>query len=969
MNGLLKFRLRLGLVRSNPANLFLLILLILFITRLGLAQTPPLLPCQEETPTFTGIPEQTLCEQYPNFSCEIQIGAGTPFPKSSLLGSATLSGNVCVVGDFEVDVPFTFLNALVKINPGVTIAVKPSPNGYDVGSSLGINNSKLFACTGLWKSITLGHLSSISSWNNSVIEDAETAIYATGFCALSIQQTTFNRDRVGIELFTPFPNIWVPGPIMWGFFGNQFTCTAPLNGTANEITQAGMKLRDSDLFPFYGNTDNTFRGIINGIVAESTGSTFLDQCNVFVNNYNFISIRDKGIDFEGRSLDVRNSTFEGIAKHGIYFHESSFLNLINNEFYMRELTTPMIFRYMVQVQGPKADNNLSISGNYFYTEGQLFNWNIFAIQFNSTGNSRFVASISENTFDLFNASLEIAGDASHGISIWGAIASDSDIDIENNDFNVNTFILNNNRGIDAWYGSKHNIHVIGNHFTGGGTHIDFWGSPNGGANDISDNTIDPSSDFGLGMFIHDFPQTTICSNTNNGASNVGYLLRGQNQGTVFSGNHTYGCWQHTFWITGDQPVIGQQIHNGNEWGPAIVPNNGFNFFVRPFLQHNDPDPDIVNMSQFQIHTPQSVWDGSQYTFFSPFHPATQEIVPDFNDEFFLQTSGTPTVNCLSQLQAPDEVDLMIANGSFAATIVNQGSVFDAKRFLYKKLMENPAYQSAHASFATFLSAELNTSVGKFYQLEKAIDDAHRLSAGDKVTLDNLRTQRAALEQQIGQEGASQGQLLGHIAQIKSLDSTAYAILAQHEAAKGSALIAALSIWQTISPQNVFEQYRKDVLGIYLTAQTQQDGILTEGQAEDLQDIAKLCSEAGGSAVYLAQGFLPECDRAEIMAIIEQCHEVPEAEPRDNTDARLILISEDARAQVSPNPARDWVNIVSVRQMEGRAELYSLTGQLVASRHIIFGDNPLHFDLNSGVYVLRIIYDNGDVSSHKLVVNK
>lgn len=168
---------------------------------------------------------------------------------------------------------------------------------------------------------------------------------------------------------------------------------------------------------------------------------------------------------------------------------------------------------------------------------------------------------------------------------------------------------------------------------------------------------------------------------------------------------------------------------------------------------------------------------------------------------------------------------------------------------------------------------------------------------------------------------------------------------------------------------MYEQYRKDVLGVYLTAQTQQGGLLTEGQVEDLQDIAKLCSEAGGSAVYLAQGFLPECDRAAIMDIIEQCHELPEAEPRENADARHILISEDAQVQVSPNPTHDWVNIISVRQMEGRVEVYALTGRLVAARIIAFGENPLRFDLPSGTYILRVIYENGDTLSHKLVIIK
>ncbi len=967
MNGLLNCRLHSGQVRSNPANLFLLILVTFLTAGFGFAQMPPLLPCQEETPTFMGSPEPTLCEQYSNFSCEIQIGGGTQFPKSSLLGTASLSGNVCIVGDFEVDVPLTFVDTIVKINPGVTIAIAPSPNGYDVGSSLGINNSKLFACSGLWKGITLGPLSSVGTWNNSVIEDAETAIFASAFCALSVQQTTFNRNRVGIELFTPFPNIGVPGPVMWVFTGNQFTCTAPLNGTANEITQVGVKLRDADLYPFFANGNNSFRGLIRGIVAESSGSNAFAFCNVFANNYNFISIRDKGIDFKGRRLYVRNSTFEYIAKHGIYFHESSFLNLKNNKFYIRELTTPMVFRYMVQIKDPKADNNLNISDNYFYTEGQLFNWVVWGIHMTSGGNSTFRAAINHNVFDLYNASFEISGHPSRAIQIEGNISSDSDIDIEANEFNVNPFILNHSRGIAAIYGTKHNIHVIGNHFTGGGTHIEFWGSPNGGANDISDNTIDPSSDFGTGMFVHDFPNTTICSNTNNGASNVGYLLWGQNQGTTFSGNDTRGCWQHAFWITGDQPVIGQQIHNGNEWYPAIVFNNGFYYYVRPRLEHMDPT--VVEMSKFKVHTPQSIWSGSHYTYFSEYHPATDQLIPDVNDEFFEQTDGTPTVNCISQLTEPDEVDVQIASGGFEANVTNQGSVFDAKRFLYKKLMENPAYQSAHSSFAAFLFAEQNSSVGKFYRLEKAIDDAHRLNANDKAALDNLQTQCEAIDQSMAQQGATQSQLLGYIAQRKSLDSIAYAILAQHEVNKTAVLSNAVLIWQSISPQNVFEQYRKDVLGIYLTAQTQQDGLLTEGQVEELQDIAKLCSEVGGSAVYLAQGFLPECDRAEIMAPIEQCHEVPEYQERNNALSNHIRISEDAQVQVSPNPARDWVNIVSVRQMAGRAELYSLTGQLMATTPISFGDNRLRFDLHSGVYILRVVYDNGDASSHKLIVNK
>ena len=217
--------------------------------------------CPDNTYTFSGNPEQTLCEQYPNFICAIEVGDG-PFPKSSLIGSSYLSGNICVVGNFEVDVPFTFLNAVVKIDSGVTTAIKPSPNGYDPGSSLGIDNSKLFACNELWKGITLGHLSSISTQNSAKIEDAETAISATGLCALFIRHTTFNRNRVGIELNNTVTSDYRKGIRIGGFAlnavvnVNNVTVAADMEGTTNKLigihleailpVEAGTKIHISD---------------------------------------------------------------------------------------------------------------------------------------------------------------------------------------------------------------------------------------------------------------------------------------------------------------------------------------------------------------------------------------------------------------------------------------------------------------------------------------------------------------------------------------------------------------------------------------------------------------------------------------------------------------------------------------------------------------------------------------------------
>jgi len=167
MNSFLNFRL-FGTM-CPPAYLLrisaLFVLAALFGPSSTSAQGTELFQCPEKEYKFSGFPAETLCDENPNFVCETEIGVGTPFPKSSLWG-ASITGNVCIIGDFEIDAHFSFQNATVKINPGVTISVAGSPNGYDPGSSLSINNSKLFACTGLWKGIHIVTANNVTVSNN-----------------------------------------------------------------------------------------------------------------------------------------------------------------------------------------------------------------------------------------------------------------------------------------------------------------------------------------------------------------------------------------------------------------------------------------------------------------------------------------------------------------------------------------------------------------------------------------------------------------------------------------------------------------------------------------------------------------------------------------------------------------------------------------------------------------------------------
>lgn len=309
MNGYLNLRQHFDLMCSWLVTIQTAILAIVFIGT-SLPATAQIIlqqPCETDTPVFTDVPNQTLCEQYIEFSCDTEIGAGTDFPMSSTIGSS-LSGNVCIKGTFVVDKDFAFDAATVKIDPGVTIIINSN-------ILLSVDNSKLFACDDLWKGIMLSQLSSIAT-NNSEIEDAVTAISATGLCGLSIENTIFNRDRIGIELSN-----YKQGALNWNFIGNTFTCDAPLNGTQNEITYAGVKLTDSY---FQSRAKSTFSGIQYGIRAEGNTSYIVAR------NLEFQNILRDGIHMDKGNLNLRGAKFTNCYDKGIYILTANNVSILGN---------------------------------------------------------------------------------------------------------------------------------------------------------------------------------------------------------------------------------------------------------------------------------------------------------------------------------------------------------------------------------------------------------------------------------------------------------------------------------------------------------------------------------------------------------------------------------------------------------------------------------------------------------------
>jgi hypothetical protein len=526
------------------------LLLIVFIAFSGLVpalgQGSEIFKCPENTYTFTGFPEQTLCEQYPNFSCEIQIGAGTQYPKSSLLG-ASLGGNVCIIGDFEVDVPFSFIDAVVKINPGVTIAVKPSPNGYDPGSSLGIDNSKLFACNGLWKGITLGFLSSISTYNNTRIEDAEKAISTFTLCALSIQQTTFNRNRIGIELVTQYPSIWVPGPLVWVFADNRFTCDAPLNGTTNEITEAGVKLKNPYLYTFQTSL-NRFSDLKYGIYSEG------DFSHIGASRLYMQRIKKDGIYMKEGSLNLDNSWFYDCEGTGINIGTAKLVNVGNAQFTMSTIPSEA-YRTGIYINKFALNADVQIRDIKFSAdmEGTTNKVRGIHLKGGNVGEGTKIQikgnSVTGSSVFLFRAK------DSQGIYLDGDFPSSSTTEIWGNNFRISTTTGDQSRpqGILADNGDKNNLSIKWNTFTSfsnanipqWATGVELRNNTSGGENEVRVNSFSDANDNLLQYIIaRNFQNTFYCSNT-------------------FSG---FGGWDFEFWDYHN----GQYHHGYRIWDRGTI---------------------------------------------------------------------------------------------------------------------------------------------------------------------------------------------------------------------------------------------------------------------------------------------------------------------------------------------------------------------------------------------------------------
>jgi hypothetical protein len=148
-------------------------------------------------------------------------------------------------------------------------------------------------------------------------------------------------------------------------------------------------------------------------------------------------------------------------------------------------------------------------------------------------------------------------------------------------------------------------------------------------------------------------------------------------------------------------------------------------------------------------------------------------------------------------------------------------------------------------------------------------------------------------------------------------------------------------------------------------------VYTADQIARLKEVAMLCSEEAGMVTYVAQGLLPDCERAEIQSYIDACDPELEVEPRSSRTQHDEMLggTPEKGFFFYPNPTSGQLVLSNHRGVAGVAEVFTPTGQLLKSRPLAEGESFLELGLPSGIYLLKLSFEDGETVTDRLIINR
>lgn len=859
------------------------------------------------------------------------------------------AGNALTLCDQHKDVTYKLIfggtpatNGLVSGQTGVKIWLKGnltidqnfSMNGWDIRASAGtsiivnnnisltVNNSDLFCCSGLWNGIVLKQAAKLEMTNSNV-EDAEAAISsrASNF-KLSLWSNTFNRNKNGIYCLSSsysFMDIAT-------FESNTFSCTSARNDGAIE-SDAGIAA--------YNTVSSILAGFPNYFTNQKYGF-LLSKCHFEVKGCSFTDCEYGIYLSKGTTLTQR-----GLGKSASIptFNNCDYaIRSIDSGFSARENRVVNPSAVGFRTSGT-AKSSIVITDNYFEQKSN----DVAASSIRLEGSSSYIDLIQGNDFNIINAI--------YAILVTGSYNNSNKLRILNNGFDyVETSeltelflggascslefkdnVLNNTTGIGMTIGAYHfhNLSPMAMHSVEHNTSI------SNGNNPHSFYVVNSAMDF--------------CDNTTGGATN-GFTFSSSCLGTVLGESHVGA---HSVGVN-----IGNQIGPQNIKGNCWLNNNNYSSKAiicsgaTPLASLFTVDPSI------SCHYPQG------------------SITP----ANLFDPNGIGAEPCAVLANGLlNELDIKIANGQIANEMTNPVELWNAQRYLFRKLYLNPELMPAGSLAASFYQTHAAGKVGQFHDAEVAWAAAGVLPSGMEaqhhavlnglnsklLEMANVNALLLAQPNDAALEAQKSAAIEAVLLKAEELES----ILTVAQNAITFQKNNALSVINALTCDNIWQQNEKRVRYLSLLSSLD-DREFTEAELEELRDIAEQCPQQGGTFVTTARTFIP-LEEQYIYEVNMADFNCPPSLPLKVPPTSINSAISDGLV-VSPNPASDYVTIQFPSAVIGEVRVLDMQGRILLTKKIAEGDADLFLDTSRwpvGVYQFQVM-ENGKFNAlNRVVINR
>ncbi|MBK8565499.1 MAG: T9SS type A sorting domain-containing protein [Saprospiraceae bacterium] len=492
----------------------------------------------------------------------------------------------------------------------------------------------------------------------------------------------------------------------------------------------------------------------------------------------------------------------------------------------------------------------------------------------------------------------------------------------------------------------------------------------GGANDLLGNFLTASSQVNL--------QYGIAVGQSSGGEYGCNIFDGTRTGLWFAGPNDFSDIKGNDF---NNFFHGLQVGNG---GAPGSPNLG-GFTGRQSHRGNTWSTDPAATGWGAIHYSQlfnEVFDSQHEVDFSDgagYYTTQKTFVPNTN--FFDDESGDPYT-------CPQGANSGLANGQLST--LEQGLAtgslsigtfaaenWTAKRQLYHFLIDNPSQAPIGSVYATFLTNQASTTIGKFEDMQTTIntmlagDASQRAQLGIymssmKTKFDEAKVIEDGLISQpnnstlLAQRSAKQAEIAMVAGQAQGVENT---MLAARTAA-ASQLLASNA---AISVSTIFETNQKTANRIMLENIANNQTELTTQQVADLTPIAIQCPLEGGEGVYMARALLGN----EI--VYNDYSACGMGNGAQYIQGPISSETVELSFNAYPNPANEFTIIELNEELESDGELsiMGILGTVVYSEMLTKETKSVPVDLSNlsvGTYIISLTTPIGN-STKLFIVNR